>query len=59
MSQERKQEIGMKILAVCGQCPHGKWLFSKLICDRKKSQCHSKRVRKWLNELETLQKEVT
>lgn len=49
-------ELTRKILQVCASCGHAKWESGRLVCNRKKSPCHSKRVRQWLKELE--EKEV-
>jgi hypothetical protein len=49
---DEKNELVRKILQVCAACPH---LKADAACDRKKSQCHSKRVRQWLKELERLE----
>jgi len=52
---DERNELVRKILKVCASCPH----FRKdASCDRKKSQCHSVRVRKWLARIKELE-EVT
>lgn len=48
-------ELVRKILQVCASCPH---LRKDASCDRKKSQCHSKRVRRWMKELERREAEM-
>ena len=56
MSQEERiRELEGKIVTVCIQCPHAKWAFGWYECDRKRSQCHSKRVRRWLDEIKGLE----
>jgi len=52
---EQKEDLTRKILQVCASCPHAKWQGGTLTCDRKKSQCHSKRVRHWLEEIKRLE----
>lgn len=49
------RELGAKILAVCAQCPHGRWFGGTLQCSVKRSHCHSQRVRRWLAEIEKLE----
>ena len=53
MSQERIDELTLKIAQVCVGCPHMKFT-GRMECDRKKSQCHSKKVRAWLAEIDRL-----
>jgi hypothetical protein len=53
--QERIRELGSKILAICAQCPHVKWLTGHFECSVKRSHCHSKRVRRYLAEIERLE----
>jgi hypothetical protein len=48
-------ELTRLILQVCASCGHGKWQGGAITYDRKKSQCHSKRVRKWLEEIKRLE----
>ena len=50
--RDEKNELIRKILQVCAACPH---LKPDASCDRKKSQCHSKRVRAWLKKIEELE----
>lgn len=52
-----KDELLRKVMQVCASCPHAKWQGGTMTCDRKKSQCHSKRVRKWLEELKSLERD--
>lgn len=55
MRDERVAELEGKIVAMCMQCSHAKWATRRFNCDRKKSQCHSKRVRRWLDEIKKLE----
>ena len=58
MRDERIAELEGKIVAVCASgCPHAKWVGGWFECDRKRSQCHSKRVRRWLDEIKKLEGE--
>jgi len=52
---DQKEDLTRKILQVCVSCPHAKWQGRTLTCDRKKSQCHSKRVKRWLAEIKRLE----
>ncbi len=53
----RIRELEGKIVAVCvSGCPHAKWKTGRYECDRKRSQCHSARVRRWLDEIKRLEK---
>ncbi len=52
---ERIRELENKIVTVCMSCPHSKWAGGHFECDRKRSQCHSKRVRHWLDEIKKLE----
>ena len=54
--EERISELESKIVAVCvSGCPHAKFSGGWWMCDRKRSQCHSKRVRRWLDEIKRLE----
>lgn len=57
-NQEEIRELEGKIVATCinNRCPHLKWLGGAR-CDRKRSECHSKRVRRWLDEIKKLEEE--
>ena len=55
--ESRIRELEAKIVAVCVNCPHAKWTVGRFECDRKRSQCHSKRVRRWLDEIKRLEGE--
>lgn len=54
MNQDKIRELEGKVVAVCASCPHAKWVTGRFECDRKRSPCHSKRVKKWLKEIERL-----
>lgn len=54
---DRIQELQNKIVSVCMRCPHAKWVGGHFECDRKRSQCHSKRARRWLDEIKKLEEE--
>jgi len=55
---ERIQELQNKIVTVCLQCPHAKRAGAgRFECDRKRSHCHSSRVRRWLDEIKRLEEE--
>jgi len=51
----RIQELEGKIVAVCVTCPHARFVTGRFECDRKRSECHSKRVRRWLAEIKKLE----
>jgi len=53
--EEKIRELEGKIVAVCMTCPHAKFVTGRFECDRKRSQCHSKRVRRWLDEIKRLE----
>ena len=46
-----RQEIILKILQVCGACKYGQGKGPGLVCT-KKGPCHSKRVKRWIKELD-------
>ena len=48
------RELEGKIVTVCVQCPHAHFAGGTYRCDRKRSQCHSKRVLRWLDEIKKL-----
>ncbi len=54
MTQQHIEELSAKIFQICAQCPHSKFVTGRFECNRKRSQCHSKRVRAWLDEIERL-----
>lgn len=50
--EQRIRELEGKIVTICMSCPHAKFVTAgQFKCDRKRSQCHSKRVKHWLDEL--------
>jgi len=53
--KETIDELTREIVRVCARCPHMTYISGHMECDRKKSQCHSKRVRKWLDEIKKLE----
>jgi len=53
--QDRITELGAKILAICAHCSHAKWLGGSLQCSVKRSHYHSKRVRRWLDQIVMLE----
>jgi len=55
-NQEKIKELTARIAAVCMTCPHVRFATGRFECDRKKSECHSGRVRKWLAEINALEK---
>ena len=55
--QDRIRELEGKIVAVCMSCSHRKkWMAGRFQCEVSLSHCHSKRVKKWLNEIKRLEK---
>lgn len=56
MKEERIRELEGKIVAICvSGCAHAKFSGGWWTCDRKRSQCHSGRVRRWLDEIKRLE----
>lgn len=53
--EERIRELEGKIVTICVQCPHAHFACGRYECDRKRSQCHSKRVIRWLAEIKKLE----
>ena len=53
--EDRIRELEGKIVTVCVFCPHAKFAGGRYECDRKRSQCHSKRVKHWLDEIKKLE----
>lgn len=51
----RIKELNLKIFQVCACCPHVRYFLGRFECDRKKRECHSKRVRQWLAEIGRLE----
>ena len=55
---ERIRELEGKIVAVCiSGCPHAKWQTGKFHCQVSRRHCHSKRVRRWLDEIKKLEED--
>lgn len=50
----RAQELEHKIAQVCVRCPRMRQ--RTLVCDRSRGGCTSRRVKRWLRELEELEK---
>jgi len=48
-------ELILKIMQVCSACGHSKFILGRFECNRKKSECHSGRVRKWLARIKELE----
>ena len=53
------KELEGKIVAVCiqNQCPHLKWLGGSAQCKVARRHCHSKRVRRLLDEIKKLEEQ--
>ena len=49
-----KDELVAKVMGVCIMCQYGKWVSGAITCGRKRTRCHSKRVLKWVAEIERL-----
>ena len=49
--EDRISELEGKIVAVCMTCGHSKFVTGRFECTVKRSHCHSKRVRRWLDEI--------
>ena len=56
--KERIRELEGKVVVVCMACPHARFVTGRFECDRKRSQCHSVRVRRWLGEIKKLEEET-
>ena len=53
---ERIRELEGKIVAVCITCPHAKkWMAGHFECKVGRRRCHSRRVRRWLDEIKSLE----
>jgi len=52
LSKER--QLITRIAAICLGCSHMKWIGGQFGCDRKRSECHSARVRSYLAQLDRL-----
>ena len=55
--EDQLAELENKIVAVCMRCPHSRFVTGRFECTVKGSHCHSKRVRRWLDEIKKLEKE--
>jgi len=53
--EERIRELKNKIVAVCVTCPQAKGKGTAWQCQVSPRRCHSKKVRRWLKELEDLE----
>lgn len=53
-----RQELENKIVTVCIKCPHAKHVGSHFECTVARRDCHSNRVKKWLRELDALEKGI-
>lgn len=51
-------ELENKIVTVCMSCKHSRFVGGHFECDRKRSECHSSRVRRWLSEIKKLEGKV-
>lgn len=56
-NQEKIKELEGKIMDVCLFCPKREAVAGIWQCTVKRSHCHSKRARRWLDEIERLEKE--
>ena len=56
MSDERNElnELVRKVIQACAVCRHGR---ATMVCRRNLSQCHNSKVRKWLKQIEQIQKQ--
>lgn len=55
--EERIKELEGKVVAVCMTCSHSKWVTGRFECTVSRRHCHSKRVRRWLDEIKKLEGE--
>jgi len=56
MKEAKIEELEGKIVAVCLMCPHAKhFLAGRFQCKVGWGHCHSKRVRRWLEEIKRLE----
>lgn len=53
--EDQIRELENKIAAVCMRCPRVKWYFGWFECRTSRCQCHSARVRRWLDEIKRLE----
>ena len=58
--QERIRELEQMIAGYCisSDCDHLRFVTGRFECDRKRSQCHSKKARRWLDEIKKLEEET-
>lgn len=54
-NEERIHELERKIATVCARCPDAKWLIGRFQCTVGMRHCHSRRVRRWLDEIKKLE----
>ena len=52
-AMEVRNDLIRKIVQVCATCSNGQGKGRGLVCNRKRG-CHSKRVTKWLKELQEI-----
>ena len=57
MARFELNELENKIVTVCMSCKHSRFVGGHFECDRKRSECHSSRVRRWLSEIKKLESE--
>ncbi|MBA7558447.1 hypothetical protein ES708_00050 [subsurface metagenome] len=53
--EEEIRELERKIASVCARCPDAEWLIGRFQCTVGRKHCHSRRVRRWLNEIKRLE----
>ena len=49
---DEENELVRQIIQKCAACKHGR---SHLTCRQKTSQCHSRKVREWLKQIQKIQ----
>ncbi|GAI88746.1 unnamed protein product [marine sediment metagenome] len=49
--EARISELENKIAAICISCPQSKWLIGGFQCTVGRRHCHSRKVRRWLDEI--------
>lgn len=56
-NEERIRELERKIAGYCvsSNCPHREWLIGRFQCTVGRRRCHSRRVRRWLDEIKKLE----
>ena len=55
MARVKLNELQNKIVTVCISCNHSRFVGGHFECDRKRSECHSPGVRRWLSEIKKLE----